>query len=52
MANKVKDPVCGMEIDPQTAAATSTYQGQPYYFCTTACKKAFDKNPGQYAHKS
>ena len=41
-----------MEIDPQSAAGTSTYQGQTYYFCSPACKKAFDKNPGQYEGKS
>ncbi len=29
----VKDPVCGMEIDPKEAAGKSEYQGQTYYFC-------------------
>jgi hypothetical protein len=27
------DPVCGMTVDEKTAAATASYQGQPYYFC-------------------
>ncbi|MBP1694589.1 MAG: hypothetical protein H6Q37_2472, partial [Chloroflexi bacterium] len=27
-----KDPVCGMDIDPKTAAGESEYQGQTYYF--------------------
>ena len=44
----VKDPVCGMDIDPQTAAGSSEYQGQKYYFCSEHCKKAFDKEPQKY----
>lgn len=43
-----KDPVCGMEVDEKTAAATSVYQGQTYYFCARGCKKAFDDNPEKY----
>ncbi len=27
------DPVCDMEVDEEKAAATTTYQGQTYYFC-------------------
>jgi Cu+-exporting ATPase len=45
---KVKDLVCGMMIDPQTAAATSEYKGQTYYFCARGCKVAFDKDPDKY----
>ena len=48
MANTVKDPVCGMEIDPMTAAGTSEYDGQTYYFCSIGCKKSFDKEPEKY----
>lgn len=45
---KVKDPVCGMEIDPKEAAGKSEYKGQTYYFCSPDCKKAFDKEPEKY----
>jgi Cu+-exporting ATPase len=48
MANTVKDPVCGMEIDPATAAGTSEYKGQTYHFCSIGCKKSFDKEPEKY----
>ena len=44
-----KDPVCGMQVDPRTAVAQSTYNGKTYYFCADACKQQFDKNPTQYA---
>jgi YHS domain-containing protein len=48
MANTVKDPVCGMDIDPKTAAGKSEYKGQMYYFCSNGCKRAFDKEPERY----
>lgn len=47
----VKDPVCGMEVDPKTASEKSDYQGKTYYFCSGGCKKAFDKDPQKYAGK-
>lgn len=43
------DPVCGMQIDPRKAAGTSLYHAQTYYFCSTGCKAAFDKEPERYA---
>jgi len=48
----VKDPVCGMDVDPKKAAGQSEYQGQTYYFCSAGCKKAFDKEPARYAGKA
>ena len=48
MATTVKDLVCGMDIDTATAAGTSEYKGQTYYFCSLGCKKSFDKDPEKY----
>ena len=48
----VKDLVCGMEVDEQTAAGKSEYKGQTYYFCFAGCKKAFDKAPEKYGGKT
>ncbi len=45
MAEKVKDPVCEMEIDKGKAKATSEHMGQTYYFCSPSCKESFDKEP-------
>jgi YHS domain-containing protein len=42
------DPVCGMTVDTQTAAGQSTFEGQIYYFCSTACKVEFDNNPAKF----
>lgn len=50
-AKKVTDPVCGMQIDPATAAAKSVYAGKTYYFCTKDEKAQFDKNPEKYVKK-
>ena len=44
-----KDPVCKMEVDEKTAAATSTYRGQTYHFCSKGCKEKFAQDPGKYA---
>jgi len=51
MATTVHDPVCGMDIDPVTAAGKSEYKEQTYYFCSLGCKKAFDENPEKYLGK-
>ncbi len=43
-----KDPVCGMEVDENSAAGKSEFKGQTYYFCSTGCKRSFDKEPEKY----
>lgn len=43
-----RDPVCGMAVDKNKAAATSEYKGKTYYFCAHGCKRAFDGNPSKY----
>jgi YHS domain-containing protein len=48
VAEMVKDPVCGMEIDPNEAAGTSEYEGTTYYFCAEGCKNDFDADPAKY----
>jgi YHS domain-containing protein len=45
---QVKDPVCGMMIDSNEAAAQSQFQGQTYYFCSAEEKREFDENPGKF----
>jgi len=44
----IRDPVCGMEIEPQNAFAKREHMGNPYYFCSQACVDQFDKEPHQY----
>jgi YHS domain-containing protein len=45
----VRDPVCGMEIDPKNAAATTTYQGKTLYFCRVECQQQFVQSPERFA---
>jgi uncharacterized membrane protein YraQ (UPF0718 family)/YHS domain-containing protein len=44
----VKDPVCGMTVDPATAVHRSVHQGETFYFCSAGCKKSFDEDPARY----
>jgi YHS domain-containing protein len=48
MAALVIDPVCKMEVDPDTAPARTEYRGETYYFCAAGCKHAFDESPQKY----
>ena len=43
-----RDVVCGMQVDPAKAAATSEYNGKTYYFCAKVCKTKFDAEPARY----
>ncbi len=44
----VRDPVCGMWLDPATAVASREVGGQTSWFCCAACAAAFDKDPSRY----
>ncbi len=43
-----RDPVCGMDVAPGSAAATVEYKGKTYYFCNVNCKNSFEKEPERY----
>lgn len=51
MAEIFIDPVCGMDVTPETAADKSEYKGVTYYFCAPGCKRSFDKDPEKYLYK-
>ncbi|MBU4220400.1 MAG: YHS domain-containing protein [Euryarchaeota archaeon] len=42
------DPICGMQVDENTAQYKTEYNGDTYYFCAPGCKKAFDAEPEKY----
>jgi P-type Cu+ transporter len=44
----VIDPVCGMTVQPATAAGSYEYQGKTYYFCATSCLTKFRADPIYY----
>jgi P-type Cu+ transporter len=43
-----KDPVCGMTVEPATAAGKLEHAGKTYYFCSQHCVHAFKADPGKY----
>ena len=42
------DPVCGMTVQPTTAAGSYEYRGERYYFCATRCLEKFRDDPEYY----
>src|SRR5512134_1613075 len=48
----VRDPVCGMEIDPESASTKREHMGQTFYFCSRSCADLFDKDPHRYTMTS
>ncbi|HVA70650.1 MAG TPA: permease [Acidimicrobiales bacterium] len=47
-ASTAIDPVCGMTVNPATAAAHRTFNDVEYWFCNPGCAETFDANPGRY----
>ena len=47
-ASGVKDPVCGMTVDPATAAHRADHDGETYYFCSAGCREKFVADPACY----
>lgn len=44
----ITDVVCGMKVDPATAAGASEHEGKRYFFCGAGCKRSFDADPARY----
>ncbi|MYJ21871.1 MAG: heavy metal translocating P-type ATPase [Nitrospira sp. SB0673_bin_12] len=44
----VQDPVCGMMVDPLSAAGTYNHEGTTYYFCHPRCEERFRSDPDGY----
>ncbi len=42
------DPVCGMTVDPMSAAGSHEYRGTTYYFCSLSCQKRFRATPDRF----
>ena len=42
------DPVCKVEVNPESAEAQAEYCGLTFYFCSETCKEAFDRDPERY----
>ena len=47
MATQI-DPVCGMEVDTETARFSAEHDGQTYHFCSRGCMLDFQEDPDKY----
>jgi Cu+-exporting ATPase len=47
-ANGLTDPVCGMAVTPESAAAHRDTADGRRYFCSAGCAAAFDADPSHY----
>jgi Cu+-exporting ATPase len=47
----LKDPVCGMQVSPETAKARQEYGGKSYYFCSSSCAEKFRSDPDTYTRE-
>jgi len=39
---RARDPICGMMVDTDRAAAQGTYAGQKVYFCSVGCRRKYE----------
>ncbi|HQZ82842.1 MAG TPA: heavy metal translocating P-type ATPase [Pyrinomonadaceae bacterium] len=42
------DPVCGMTVDPNSAAGTHRHEGKDFYFCSKGCLEKFKADPEKF----
>jgi P-type Cu+ transporter len=48
----VRDPVCGMSVDPATSKHRFGHEGQTFHFCSAGCRAKFAADPGTYLDKA
>jgi P-type Cu+ transporter len=51
-ATTVRDPVCGMSVDPTTSRHRFDYHGETYHFCSAGCRTKFSADPQSYLDKT
>ena len=52
MSRLAKDPVCGMQVEVEKAAATVEHGGETYHFCSRGCSWEFNEDPGAFARSA
>src|SRR3954447_22159679 len=50
-AAKVRDPVCGMTVDPATSQHRFDHHGETFHFCSAGCLTKFAADPAKYLAK-
>jgi Cu+-exporting ATPase len=49
---KVRDPVCGMTVNPAQSQHRFDHNGQTYHFCSAGCRTKFAADPDRYLNRS
>ena len=44
----IRDPVCGMTVDPDSGKPIAEHGGHTFHFCSTSCQNKFSSEPGKY----
>lgn len=44
----VRDPVCAMDVESESAAGSAEHEGKTYYFCSQSCLDRFREDPQRY----
>ena len=52
VADGVRDPVCGMTVDPHKTPHRQEHGGRTYYFCSARCRDKFSTEPAKYLGQS
>ncbi|WP_158816983.1 heavy metal translocating P-type ATPase [Methylocapsa sp. S129] len=47
-AEIVRDPVCGMSVDPAASKHRADYDGKTFHFCCNGCRTKFEADPARY----
>lgn len=47
----MKDPVCGMTVNPATSKHHFTHHGDTFHFCSAGCRTKFAADPAKYLAK-
>src|ERR1700736_5730741 len=47
----VRDPVCGMSVDPATSKHRFDHRGETFHFCSAGCRSKFAADPAKYLDK-
>jgi Cu+-exporting ATPase len=48
-ASKVRDPVCGMTVDPAASKRHAKHEGVLHHFCSAHCQQAFESDPTKFS---
>ena len=52
MTIEARDPVCGMQVDPEKARHTVEHDGTTYLFCCAGCRSAFQSQPESFLSRT